>query len=147
MSKNQISFELSQHVWVAAICLLVPQLHMCVRGSLSEGAQNTELYLTRTKQAYNFLEDSLNALDGKTPVQENVKQRISTIDLATAHNALLKDLRFSKLKDIINIKKFVFEGIMQMVRERRVEWRRRAEEWTTNHPPAPLNCRFSPLPP
>ncbi|SBT76812.1 conserved Plasmodium protein, unknown function [Plasmodium ovale] len=88
---------------------------MCVRGSLSEGAQNTELYLTRTKQAYNFLEDSLNALDGKTPVQENVKQRISTIDLATAHNALLKDLRFSKLKDIINIKKFVFEGIMQMV--------------------------------
>ncbi|KAI4838932.1 hypothetical protein MKS88_002443 [Plasmodium brasilianum] len=103
------------------LVLLLHSPRTVIHSNTAANEQNNELYLTRKKESYNFLEESLNSLEGsKASTFETVKRRVYSVDLSIAHDKIIMDLKFSMLKNIINVKNNILncisESILHMVR-------------------------------
>ncbi|CAA9987905.1 conserved Plasmodium protein, unknown function [Plasmodium knowlesi strain H] len=78
-------------------------------GMENDAEEEKELHLSRTKDAYSFLEASLNALEVNKPPSpyEKVKRNISHAQMGYIHHEMIKKLKNEKLNNITNIRNVI----------------------------------------
>ncbi|GAW80664.1 hypothetical protein, conserved [Plasmodium gonderi] len=102
--------------FILTLTLLLSQNGMSM-GKEDEQDQGKELHLTRIKESYSFLEASLNGLEvnGTHSNYENIKRKISHVDLSTLHETLIKNLKFAKMENIVNLKDVILNCITKTI--------------------------------
>ncbi|KJP89635.1 hypothetical protein AK88_00593 [Plasmodium fragile] len=105
---------------VVNLLLLVAVLALLLRtseasiGMENDAEEEKELHLSRTKDAYSFLEASLNALEDNTPPPspyERVKRKTSQAELGYIHHEMIKKLKIEKLDNITNIRNVIIRCV------------------------------------
>ncbi|SOV20903.1 conserved Plasmodium protein, unknown function [Plasmodium sp. DRC-Itaito] len=101
------------------ICILLNK-HWILLNRAENIFSNTELNISRISSSNNFLESSLNALKPNNNIYDDIKKKISNIDVNNIHDEVVKILKFEKLKSIIDIKTTILnclsESILHMLR-------------------------------
>ncbi|SOV10922.1 conserved Plasmodium protein, unknown function [Plasmodium sp. gorilla clade G2] len=101
------------------ICILLNK-HWILLNRAENIFSNTELNISRISSSNNFLELSLNALKPNNNIYDDIKKKISNIDVNNIHDEVVKILKFEKLKSIIDIKTSILnclsESILHMLR-------------------------------
>ncbi|CRG94300.1 conserved Plasmodium protein, unknown function [Plasmodium gallinaceum] len=97
------------------VIIIVLDKYGLILSSSNNKKENNELYLTRTKESYNFLEASLNIINNKGPSYNSVLNKLSNVDLPNVHHEVIKNLKFDKLKEIVNIKNSILNCILESV--------------------------------
>ncbi|ANQ07999.1 Uncharacterized protein PCOAH_00020920 [Plasmodium coatneyi] len=100
---------------VVSLLLLLATLALLLRisgssiGMENDAEEEKELQLSRTKDAYSFLEASLNALEVNPPLSpyDRVKRKISNAELGYIHHEMMKKLKTEKLNNITNIRNII----------------------------------------
>ncbi|KMZ80789.1 hypothetical protein PVIIG_06517 [Plasmodium vivax India VII] len=111
--------------WRAANLLLLAALALLLRtrgASIeveNDAQEEKELHLSRIKDAYSFLEASLNALEVNTPhsLDEAVPKKLSQKQLGYAHHEMLKKLKLQKLNNITNIRNVIIRCVSDSRRD------------------------------
>lgn len=81
-----------------------------------EGNKNTNIYLSKCDKSYNFLENPPKFSDASDSLAyEYAQKKIFDIDLNTLHISLIKNLQFSKFRNIIDVKSSIFNCIIKTV--------------------------------
>ncbi|CXI03470.1 conserved Plasmodium protein, unknown function [Plasmodium berghei] len=79
-----------------------------------EGNKNTNIYLSKCDKSYNFLENPPKFSDASDSLAyEYAQKKIFDIDLNTLHISLIKNLQFSKFRNIIDVKSSIFNCIIK----------------------------------
>ncbi|CRG98753.1 conserved Plasmodium protein, unknown function [Plasmodium relictum] len=111
---------LNSFVYIFFVIFIVLNRYGLIQSSSNNAKENNELYLTRTNESYNFLEASLNAINNKRPSYDDVLKKLSAVNLPNIHHEMIKNLKFDKLKEILNIKNSILncilESVLQMVK-------------------------------
>ncbi|EDL44827.1 hypothetical protein, conserved [Plasmodium vivax] len=109
--------------WRAANLLLLAALALLLRtrgASIeveNDAQEEKELHLSRIKDAYSFLEASLNALEVNTPhsLDEADPKKLSQKQLGYAHHEMLKKLKLQKLNNITNIRNVIIRCVSDSI--------------------------------
>ncbi|ETW63581.1 hypothetical protein PFMC_00534 [Plasmodium falciparum CAMP/Malaysia] len=103
------------YLFFLLICILLNKQWILLNKAESIFANN-ELNISRISSSNNFLESSLNALTSNNHIYDDIKKKISNIDVNNIHDEVVKILKFEKLKSIIDIRTTILNCLSESVK-------------------------------